>query len=90
MPRHATSPLDASIVRAVEMGLPSDLARKAERVTLRRASASSEPWSERRLDAYFWGVVRRAAFRGGVRTREIRVRYLRASVAADAQRAGAA
>lgn len=82
--------LTVPVARAVELGLPSDLARRAERTALRAVAASGQSWSARRLEAYFWGVVRRAAFRGGDRTREIRMRYLRASAIADARRAGAA
>lgn len=79
-----TSPLASSVARAVRLGMPRDLAVQAERATLRRARSSCEHWGDARLDAYFWGVVRRAAMRGGARTRGLRERYLRATVIADA------
>lgn len=85
----SASPLADSIARAVDLGLPRDLAVAAEGATLRRARSSCEHWGNARLHAYYWGVVRRTAMRGGARTKALRDRYLRASVTQDARRAGA-
>lgn len=66
-------------------GVPEWLAEEARTATVRRfATGGSHDAgiSERRLEAYFWGVVRRRAFRGGAETGDLRRRFVEASLAA--------
>jgi hypothetical protein len=66
-------------------GVPAWLADEARVVTARHfhvGLAQTRDVPPRRLEAYFWGVVRRRAFRGGAATRDLRQRFVDASLAA--------
>lgn len=73
-------------------GIPEVLAAHAERVTMRRfarAAAQLEPVSPRRVEDYYWGVVRRRAFTTHRRVAAgLRARLLLASVVADLRQSG--
>lgn len=65
---------------AIGRGVPAAVAGKASRVALARASAAAEPWAAARIEAYYWGVLRRLILRGGEATAAARQRLLAASI----------
>jgi hypothetical protein len=71
-------------------GVPDTVARSACSITL-RAFEASDVWDtdvRRRVQAYFWGVVRRRALAAGSDVAALRERYVAATVAADLREAG--
>lgn len=66
-------------------GVPGGVARAACSITARKF-ATGYGWdgeTERRAQAYFWGVVRRRALGAGSDVAVLRERYVAATVAAD-------
>jgi hypothetical protein len=71
-------------------GVPEGVARSACSITLRKFAAS-DVWDAdagRRVQAYFWGVVRRRALAAGSDVAALRERYVAATVAADLREGG--
>lgn len=66
-------------------GVPSEVARAACSITARKfgSSGDCDAETERRAQAYFWGVVRRRALGAGSDVAALRDRYVAATVAAD-------
>jgi hypothetical protein len=63
----ACSPLAILVARAVAAGAPESVASDAMRATRIRfpRGASGDGRSAARVEAYFWGVIRRRALQGG-------------------------
>lgn len=75
----------------LHQGVPDRVAREAAAVTMRRMRGSVDPSREsgrRRIDAYFWAVVRRRAFAGVEGLAGFRSRCVAATLAADLAEAG--
>jgi hypothetical protein len=67
-----------------EWGVPVSVAEYARAATIRRFAGEERSGGfvpDARLEAYFWGVVRRMAFRGGQETGDLRRRFIEASLA---------
>ena len=81
------------LAEAAKRGVPDDLAHFAATATSQRMeyeSFGSREQRELRLSAYFWGVVRRQAFRGPrIASRaSLRRRLVAASIAQDMRASG--
>ncbi|MDO8915185.1 MAG: hypothetical protein Q7W16_03795 [Coriobacteriia bacterium] len=71
-------------------GVPDAVARTACSITLRKFAAC-DAWdtdAARRVQAYYWGVVRRRALAAGSDVAALRERYVAATVAADLREGG--
>lgn len=78
--------LAAATDAAISRGVPASLAEKASRVALARAREGGEPWVHARIEAYYWGVLRRLILRGGEDSAAVRKRLLAASTASPVAR----
>ena len=72
-------------------GVPPETTRRASAITVRRLGQIADPTSEAgvaRLQAYFWGVVRREALASPGPEAPLRDRYLVAALAEDMEAGG--